>query len=264
MKIPVQRWERAIKLRYSSRRYDSQPLSGEVKEGLRQFIDAVNSRSEGVRAVLVTAGGDKVVHSVLGSYGLFTGVCSYLALLAMPDDQYFYEKTGYLGEMCILEATALGLGTCWISGTFKPRIVKQQLAINPTERVMAIIPLGTAKTQKGLLEKVLKKAVGSMKRKSLAELCPAGYQQNWPEWIKTAINLARLAPSALNRQPWRFYVDQQMTGIKITVDQPTGLERKRLDCGIAMLHLEVGALSHGIKGRWCYLDRPDIAIYQVD
>ena len=175
MKIPVQRWERAIKLRHSSRRYDSQPLSGEVKEGLRQFIDAVNSRSEGVRAVLVTAGGDKVVHSVLGSYGLFTGVCSYLALLAMPDDQYFYEKTGYLGEMCILEATALGLGTCWISGTFKPRIVKQQLAINPT-----------------------------------------------------------------------------------------GLERKRLDCGIAMLHLEVGALSHGIKGRWCYLDRPDIAIYQVD
>jgi len=34
---------------------------------------------------------------------------------------------------------------------------------------------------------------------------------------------------------------------------------KKLDCGIAMLHLEVGALYSGVKGHWEYLLDPEIA-----
>ncbi len=38
---------------------------------------------------------------------------------------------------------------------------------------------------------------------------------------------------------------------------------KRLDCGIAMLHIELGALSKGVKGRWELLKQPQVARFVV-
>lgn len=38
---------------------------------------------------------------------------------------------------------------------------------------------------------------------------------------------------------------------------------KRLDCGIAMLHIEIGALSAGVKGRWELLQSPQVARFKV-
>jgi hypothetical protein len=34
---------------------------------------------------------------------------------------------------------------------------------------------------------------------------------------------------------------------------------KRLDCGIAMLHLEIAALHHGIRGVWELMEAPQVA-----
>jgi len=36
-----------------------------------------------------------------------------------------------------------------------------------------------------------------------------------------------------------------------------------LDCGIAMLHLELGARSSGANGRWAALAPPDVARYEI-
>ena len=74
---------------------------------------------------------------------------------------------------------------------------------------------------------------------------------------------ARLAPSAVNRQPWRFYMEPN--GITVSVDSSLvewGIS-KRLDCGIAMLHIEVAALDCGVKGKWELLGAPQVARFTV-
>ena len=38
---------------------------------------------------------------------------------------------------------------------------------------------------------------------------------------------------------------------------------KRLDCGIAMLHIEVAALNCGVKGKWELLASPQVARFTV-
>jgi hypothetical protein len=38
---------------------------------------------------------------------------------------------------------------------------------------------------------------------------------------------------------------------------------RRLDCGIAMLHFEVGARLMGALGRWEILQAPEVARYRV-
>ena len=50
--------------------------------------------------------------------------------------------------------------------------------------------------------------------------------------------------------------------IVVKGDDSTG-EWKRLNCGIAMLHLEVGALKEGVAGEWEYLTLPQIAEFKV-
>ncbi len=42
------------------------------------------------------------------------------------------------------------------------------------------------------------------------------------------------------------------------------LVSKRLDCRIAMLHLEIGALSSGAEGNWELLKSPQVGRFKVD
>ena len=79
-----------------------------------------------------------------------------------------------------------------------------------------------------------------------------------------ALEAARLAPSARNRQPWRFRVRDG--AITITEDGRPALPgiSKRLDCGIALLHLELGARAAGVSGRSELLDPPQVARFSRD
>jgi len=101
-------------------------------------------------------------------------------------------------------------------------------------------------------------------RRPLKDLVSGLEEKDWPAWMKTALEAARLAPSAMNRQPWRFQVDKN--SITVSADSalnPTMVVSKRLDCGIAMLHIEIGALTSGVRGSWDLLKSPQVACFKV-
>ena len=86
-------------------------------------------------------------------------------------------------------------------------------------------------------------------RRSVAELTELSRDEYdaLPEWKRTALLCARIAPSALNAQPWSF----DPTGEGITVENISGnFGWGRIDCGIAMLHIELGASHCGVYGNW--------------
>jgi hypothetical protein len=85
------------------------------------------------------------------------------------------------------------------------------------------------------------------KRKRLDELVTGTPKQ---EWMTTALEAARLAPSAVNRQPWRFVLGDNSISIRVDKARDASKVARRLDCGIAMLHLELGARHTGIHGNW--------------
>ena len=86
----------------------------------------------------------------------------------------------------------------------------------------------------------------------------------WPAWAVEGVEAARLAPSALNRQPWRF--ELEAGAVVLRVDHPRDTHRipKRLDCGIAMLHFELGARAAGAPGTWAPAEAPRVAVYRRD
>lgn len=259
MNIPVEKWYQAIQVRRSRRQFNGKKLDEKTIKYLKDFSQSLTESYQGARAVLITENPDPIFKGIIGSYGGIKGAPAYVAFIGDSLDSNMEEKVGYLGEAVILEATSWELATCWVAGFFKPEAVAQQITLAPHEVVKGVSPLGYSDKQYSWEEKVMSSLVSGRKRKNLESLCLTAFSEEWPQWIKTSLEAARLAPSAVNRQPWRFVVDENSITVSVDNIRDSYHISKRLDCGIAMLHLEVGARSMGVEGCWEYLSHPKVA-----
>ncbi|WP_366924386.1 nitroreductase family protein [Metallumcola ferriviriculae] len=254
-------WYQAIKVRRSRREFITKPIADDVINALTEFSNELNRSLAGVRTVLVTEKAEEIFKGAIGSYGKIKGATAYVAFIGGKNDENVQEKLGYMGECFILEATSIGLSTCWVGGFFKPEVVARQINVSDDEEVLSVSPLGYTKEKLSLEENIMSGLASSPKRKNLTQLCRGLTQEEWPDWVKAALEAARLAPSAVNRQPWRFEVDKESIKVSVNNQRYSHNISKRLDCGISMLHLELGALSKGVKGTWEYLTAPDVAVF---
>ena len=260
MEIPFQRWHEALLKRRSRRLYDPRPVSPDVL----QKLDAVCNDFrpfDTVRAV-ITERTEKVFKGILGSYGKIRGAPLFIAFIGDTRDSRVQEKVGYTGEGIILEATALALGTCWVGKSFDQEIASSFAVIEKHERVFAVTPVGYATQETSFEERLLTGFGQTHKRKPLNELVSGTPQTEWPEWVRMSLKAARVAPSAVNRQPWRFLIGSDSITVSVAdLNDSYGIS-KRLDCGIAMLHIEVASLVCGFVGKWDFFNPPDVARFR--
>jgi hypothetical protein len=141
--------------------------------------------------------------------------------------------------------------------------VASLVEIKNNERVLAVTPVGYARRYESLEEKLMTGFGRTHRRVPISRLIGSLTQEGLPEWIRASIQAARLAPSAVNRQPWGFDVQDGSITVYVRTGGPEFTVSKRLDCGIAMLHIEVAALSFGIRGDWQFLKAPQVARFKT-
>ncbi|MBE3575447.1 MAG: nitroreductase family protein [Firmicutes bacterium] len=248
----------AIARRHAVRTYLERPLDLDHVRMIREACRASASAASGARVVFVAARAERVFTGLVGSYGRIRGAQAFLAMIGDTAQPHVEETVGYAGEYVILAATAAGVGSCWVSGTFSPDVVASLVDLSPGEKVFAVSPLGYPAEPSGT-ERIMKALARSATRKPVERLLtPESLSlASCPQWVKQALEAARLAPSALNRQPWRFTVSAE--GIRVSVEREGG--QRRLDCGIAMLHLELGARAAGVQTKWRWLEGPLAVAY---
>ncbi|MDO8736601.1 MAG: nitroreductase family protein [Thermoleophilia bacterium] len=261
MMTPKDKWYEVIPLRHSIRAYTGEPVPGELLEQLGRV--AAGFSGPAARVVVTTEAVSQVFRGVAGSYGSIVDPPAYAAVIGNKADPTFQLMCGYAGEAVVLEAVSHGLGTCWVGGFFHPDVVANAMTLAPEEQVLAVIALGMDAQAANFSHRLIKKFARSHKRKSLDELVSGLPQTEWPAWMGAALECARLAPSAVNRQPWRFLAEPGQITVSVDSLSDTYRIAKRLDCGIAMLHLETGARHLGVEGSWTYLDPPDVARYEL-
>jgi len=257
MEILSQRWHEALLKRRSRRLYEARLISAEVFEKLT-FACNEFRLFDTARAVL-TKCSEKVFKGIIGAYGKIRGAPFFIAFIGDTRDPHVKEKVGYTGEGIILEATAHGLGTCWVGKSFNHMFAASFATIMEHEQVFAVTPVGYAAEEASFEEKLLTGFGQTHKREPLTGMVSGLQETEWPEWIRASLLAARVAPSAVNRQPWRFLVESD--SIKVSVDNVNdsyGIS-KRLDCGIAMLHIETTARVCDVVGKWELLDPPGVA-----
>jgi nitroreductase len=263
MEIPVTRWYPAIPRRRSRRRFDpDQPIKPEIlailDEVCHKFTPFPHARS-----ILVSRPAKDIFKGIMGGYGKVTGAHGFIAFIGDMGAGSVQEEVGYTGEGIVLEATAMGLNTCWVAGFFRPESVATLIRIEPGERVLAVTPVGYAPASESLEEKMMTGFGRTHVRLPISKLISNRSEEKLPEWVTASIEAARLAPSAINRQPWSFAVQNDGITVNIRTSGPDFSVSKRLDCGIAMLHMELAAANYGIKGEWTLLPSPSVARFKV-
>lgn len=258
MDIDISRWYPAIYKRRSRRSYWPKPIDAKLLNKMRAFCEEFKPFSD-TRAALVPQLVDTTFRGIIGP----RGAPAFIAFIGHKNDYHVQEKIGYMGEAVILEATTLKLSTCWVGGFLRRGMLEMLVGADSSERVFGVTPIGYAKDTESLRERIMTGFGWTHRRKPLSSLVAGLREEDWPDWTGHALAAARLAPSATNRQPWRFYVDPNSITISINETGPDFNLSKRLDCGIAMLHIEVTALTQGICGTWELLKTPQVAKFTV-
>ena len=155
---------------------------------------------------------------MMGLFMKFENVQRYAAILATDDRPESTVNAGVSGELFMLRAVELGLAGCWVSGTFKRRQVSAGLRQN--ERLLAVLALGVPQADPQLPL--------TRKRKAPEAFCPD--YATLPSALREVVDYVRIAPSAMNMQPWRFACDGQSLRLWV------GAGAQRLDLGIALSH----------------------------
>ena len=228
-----------ILVRVSNRTYLNQPLTEDEISQLEKMI-AVANQASGLQMQLITE--SPKAFSALRSYGLFSNVRNMVALVGRGDMPHFQEKCGYYGEQIVLGATTLGLGTCWVCGTYDRSQVPVQL--DGGLELCGVIAVGPVAPELRPKEKLIR---GTVRRnaKSIAELSQGAGDA--PDWFQAGISAVQRAPSARNLQAYRFSYSKSGT---VTATKTQDHTYAQVDLGIAKLHFEIGA--HG--GTWTWGD----------
>lgn len=237
----------AIDIRCSRRKYLRTPISAENVSRLQQSIDRYNQEA-GLRFQLILNNGE-AFKGFKKSYGLLTGVENYLALVGSQKDPNIHEKTGRYGEMLVLEATAMGLGTCWIGGAYEKESCVCD--VGKEEDFICVIPIGNVEKNCSTKERLVSSMM-HRKSKTMDELLRSDCEV--PEWMKNGMQAVMRAPSGLNLQPIAFtYCDGVLrASVEHNESKKDVVEKQEemnlIELGIAKLHFELGAG----KGKWEY------------
>lgn len=220
----------AIELRHSRRGYLGTPITGASIKQLQESMKQYN-KSGNLQIQLVEDGREAFQGFSIG-YGMFSGVRSYFAMVGKTADLHLKEKVGYYGELLVLESTKLGLGTCWVGGTFRRNHCPCKLAEDET--LVCLITVGNVHEKKGLRENAIYK-LAHRGTKSIAELFSSDTQT--PDWFLEGIKAVQKAPSAINLQPVYFTLKNG----SVIAEVKNTEHLQPIDLGIAKAHFEIGA-----------------------
>lgn len=237
-------WLEAIPMRVSTRAFDGRPADAPALDRVDGACGRLSAAFEGeARAVLVRECPAGIFTGIVGGYGGVTGAPSAVALIGRDKAP---RDAGYLGEAIVLDATLAGLDTCWIAGLFDANRAARLVDLAGGERVVAVIPVGRAEEGTTVADRLRHALIKPRSRLALDEISPG--VAGWPEWARAAAEAVRPAPSGVNGQPWRLRMEGGALQVCCKLDRPYWTAP--IDCGIAMLHAELGATRAGVTGRW--------------
>ncbi|MBQ8161339.1 MAG: hypothetical protein IJ083_11425 [Clostridia bacterium] len=212
-----QRLKDAVPLRVSCQLFD-----GNAPRDLLPTLAYLCARmeTEGVHLCLLPAE-ESLFSGTLLTFSRVSGCRCIVAVFAHTSVPLGRIAAGFSAEALCLECTSLGLGTCYMTGGYQKKQIQPYGKAG--EELLCILAIGRPAEKGQRYER---------RRKDLRQLCLSDPAQ-WPEEVRTAAELVRLAPSAMNLQPWK------MDYIKDTFSIDSS-ERTQFDLGCALAHAEVG------------------------
>ena len=236
----------AMKERRSVRSFNGEPLNKDLVEKLHKIIDESYTLFGGditIRLKRFDIKGDFKP----STYGVIKGACDYF-LMGIGEGEESDLTAGFQFEQVVLKAWELGLGTCWIAGTYKGSQFDNGEKWPEGESLKIICPVGYPEKQR-LMEKMMRFTIGSNKRKPFSELF---FENDFKKSLdpdnkfSESLEMLRIAPSSTNSQPWRALV----SGDKVMFYYKPKYPITVIDCGIGICHFYETEKFKGFDGKF--------------
>lgn len=252
----------SISARVSTRRYDPAASAEEALDAFRPLLEKPVTGPWGTTCRFrILDGRDPATGDVnqLATYGMIEGARYFLAGALRPGPGAS-EDFGWAMEGLVLEATARGLGTCWLGGTLDRRAFAGGLELAEDEVLGAASPLGIPAARLGMRNRLIRGLTGADQRRPFPKwvFCTDDGrgldEHDLGNWLLPLAALRR-APSASNKQPWRVVGDPE-TGIwHFFVDEVPAYNRRfapvylqNMDLGIGLRHFYEAATAQKLPG----------------
>jgi len=250
----------AIEKRKSNRNYTGEPLRKEHISLITDYIAGLKTPF-GAPPVRI-----RLIHSrqetgriKLGTYGFIGGATDFLTLVYEKESSFplMEEAAAYTFEQAILFCTGLGLGTCWLGGSFSRKDFSEPVQLQPNEILRIVSPVGYINPKIRFTETLLGTKGKHLSRKPFESLF-FHEDFNTPLSKEVAgvygkpLEMVRIAPSANNQQSWRII----LAGNKLHFYQHlSAIGFTAIDLGIALCHFEQTCRESGIARKFKVLDK---------
>lgn len=186
----------------------------------------------------------------IGTYGMITGNFGCV-FASIQKEEKTYIDYGYCLEKIVLDLTDVGIGTCWLGGTFNKNNIFNAVGHNDSvdNEIPAIITVGYASENIKLRHKIVGYKPKNKKRKPFDELFIVKDNCKINKEKLTDIQSAvQSAPSAMNGQPWRLIFEEN--AVHFYNARGSSVSTQSIDMGISMAHFDVQIKAYDYKGSW--------------
>lgn len=256
-----------IKIRKSVRSYERDELKAEDKNKIIDFIKEDHDTVFGSRLRFEFIDASDLSPDDLknlGTYGMITGARYFVAGTIEKNDKLSHclVDFGYVFEKIILFITDMGLGTCWLGGTFNKKGFSKKILLEKDEVMPGISPVGIISKKRNLKSSIIRALAGSKSRKPWDKLFFNETFLNPLEepdsgYYKEPLEMVRIAPSASNMQPWRIIKEKNkdvfhffIKNSKFYRRSSVYLNLQYIDMGISICHFGLVASELNLKGKW--------------
>ena len=250
-----------VKTRRSVRAFDGNYPSDDVINELKEFAENItNPYGVNVRFVFLDAKENNLSSPVLSGEKLYVSA-------VVKKEEHMEEAYGYAFQKLLMKAHQLGLGTVWIGGTMPRDKFETASDLKDGEYMPCMSPLGVTAAKMSVKEVLMRKGVKADTRKSFEELfyngsfaTPITESASMGMGLHDALEAVRLAPSAVNKQPWRIVIEDNKAHFFEAHDKgyiTPDYDLQKIDIGIALYNFETQLLSEGRKPVLS-CDKPDV------
>lgn len=252
---------KTVRQRTSVRTYADAPVTQETRDKILAYAETIENPFDAkVRFCFIekktAENGEK-----LGTYGFIKGGNLFLGM-AVENKEDAALAVGFVGEQLVLYMTSLGLGTCWLGGTFTKSEFEKGMKLAQNEKFPILTPVGVPAKQR-ITEKVFRASLKADKRLPAEQLF-------FTDAFTTPLDLhtvgkyadclesLRLAPSARNIQPWRVVYDGRAFHF---FKKGSWDFMQKIDLGIGINHFALTAQECGLQGQ---ITKTDVSAYSLE
>ncbi|MCR5273060.1 MAG: nitroreductase [Lachnospiraceae bacterium] len=261
-----------VKQRRSVRTFDGKALDESIKNDLAKYAEGLsNPFGVNIKFVFLDAKENNLSSPVLA------GDTFYVSAVVDKTQKNMDEAYGYAFEDFLIYAHKLGLGTVWIGGTMPRDKFEEASKLGENEVMPCVSPLGKTAKKMAVKESLMRKGVKADTRIDFEKLfflgdfdTPLTEEKAKELDLYEALEAVRVAPSAVNKQPWRVVIDGNKAHFYEKHDSGfinPDYDLQKIDVGIGLYHFDAVLKEMGKTTAFSYetpgITMPDQTDYVV-